>query len=140
MKYIIEIEDIPFRARLCHAGEIVTLWRAKGFNSLVFDEEGLSRLEKYDPKGIKHNSYERGKANGLKDGWDCAWKVALMDNDAAEELGLNIGTDPADAIRVIKERHEKYLIRNIQTDLDTLMTSLDMSLEEIADKLKEMRG
>ena len=40
MKYIIDIEDEPFEQN----GE--KLWRAKGFKSLVFDKEGLNRLEK----------------------------------------------------------------------------------------------
>lgn len=35
MKYIIEVEDIG-------GG----LWKAKGFNTLVFDRNGLNRLEK----------------------------------------------------------------------------------------------
>lgn len=35
MKYIIEFEDIGNG-----------LWRAKGFNTLVFDRNGLNRLEK----------------------------------------------------------------------------------------------
>lgn len=37
-KYIIEIEDEP----------IAGLYRAKEFNTLVFDEEGLRRLESYE--------------------------------------------------------------------------------------------
>lgn len=44
MKYIIEIEDVPFTVRSTHTNEEEKLWRAKGFNSLVFDEAGLARL------------------------------------------------------------------------------------------------
>lgn len=39
-KYIIEIEDTPVTK------DGVELWKACGFNSLVFDEEGLKRLTK----------------------------------------------------------------------------------------------
>ena len=39
-KYIIEIEDEPVNG----------LYRAKNFNTLVFDRQGLGRLEKIDNK------------------------------------------------------------------------------------------
>ena len=41
MKYIIEIEDNPVR---CLDGTL--LWKAKGFNSLVFDVNGLAKMKK----------------------------------------------------------------------------------------------
>ena len=44
-KYIIEIEDRPFK----NVDGSKKLYRAKGFNTLVFDELGLSKLEKYEP-------------------------------------------------------------------------------------------
>ena len=42
MKYIIEIEDEP----LVRGGD--TVWRAKGFKSLVFDQNGLDKLKSFD--------------------------------------------------------------------------------------------
>ena len=45
-KYIIEIEDDPIN----DAG---TMWKAKNFNSLVFDEIGLSKLEEYEEPAPK---------------------------------------------------------------------------------------
>lgn len=42
MKYIIEIEDEP----LVRGGD--TVWRAKGFKSLVFDQNGLDKLKSLD--------------------------------------------------------------------------------------------
>ena len=42
MKYIIEIEDRPMFAV---NGDM--LWRAKGFKSLVFDSDGLAKLQPY---------------------------------------------------------------------------------------------
>ena len=47
MKYIIEIEEAPF------FNDNGLLWRAKGFNSLVFDKNGLDRLEPYNPGAVK---------------------------------------------------------------------------------------
>lgn len=43
------------------------LYRIKGFNSLVFDETGLNKLEKYDAEA----EYQRG----LDDAWECARKI-----------------------------------------------------------------
>ena len=46
MKYIIEIEDEPMVAGSCE-NELDELWKAKGFNSLVFDQNGLNKLTPY---------------------------------------------------------------------------------------------
>lgn len=45
MKYIIEFEDAPFSDGRTH------LYRAKGFNALVFDRAGLEKLTPY--KGLE---------------------------------------------------------------------------------------
>lgn len=44
-KYVIELEEEPFVSS--EPGEYKKLYRVKGFNSLVFDEEGLKRLTPY---------------------------------------------------------------------------------------------
>ena len=78
-KYIIEIEEKP----LCVFDKdtqtyFPRLWRVKGFNSLVFDEEGLSRLEELNSDYINEHygdlqdeAYQRG----LEDAWGCAKKL-----------------------------------------------------------------
>jgi len=43
-KYIIEIEDTPFMTPFTDLG----LYKAKNFKTLVFDEEGLKKLELYE--------------------------------------------------------------------------------------------
>lgn len=45
MKYIIEIDDNPVR---CSDGTL--LWKAKGFNTLVFDVHGLAKMSKVIPQ------------------------------------------------------------------------------------------
>lgn len=46
MRYVIEIEEVYVSA---HAGsKPERLYRVKGFNSLVFDEEGLKKLIPYE--------------------------------------------------------------------------------------------
>lgn len=49
-KYIIEIIEKPFKD---DAGR--DIWRAKGFNTLYFDQNGLDKLEEYkEPTTNKH--------------------------------------------------------------------------------------
>ena len=57
-KYIIELEETAINT---DKGD---LYRAKGFNTLVFDMNGLSKLERYDRRSIVHEAYERGKQYG----------------------------------------------------------------------------
>ena len=54
VKFIIEIEDEPFVRKSVLHGE-QALYRAVGFKSLVFDEDGLSKLKPY----YHENSYIR---------------------------------------------------------------------------------
>lgn len=62
MKYIIEIEDTPIQIKDSHTEEAYDVYKAKGFRSLVFDLNGLQKLERYDKRAIVHEAYERGKA------------------------------------------------------------------------------
>lgn len=54
-KFIIEIGEVftakgTYMAYGCEENEYEeNLYRIKGFNSLVFDDDGLSKLEKYEP-------------------------------------------------------------------------------------------
>ena len=72
MKYIMDIEEKP----LCVFDKdtqtyFPRLWRVKGFNSLVLDEEGLSRLDELNSDYINEHfgelqdeAYQRGLAEG----------------------------------------------------------------------------
>lgn len=53
MKYIIEIEDEPFERGS------KKLYRTSGFNSLVFDAEGLRRLKPYDESEAEMRGAEK---------------------------------------------------------------------------------
>lgn len=86
-KYIIEIEDEPFVRLSALFGE-EGLYRAKGFNSLVFDQFGLDKLTPLDKE--LEEAYQRGYEVGSHEattlefqrGLDCAWeaitKIAKM--------------------------------------------------------------
>ena len=89
-KYIIDIEEKP----LCVFDEdtqtyFPRLWRVKGFNSLVFDEEGLSRLEELNSDYINEHfgdlqdtAYQRG----LDDAWEAARKIVLSPDEGGTSL------------------------------------------------------
>lgn len=54
-KYIIELCDKPMKTE--NGGDI---WRVKGFNTLVFDQNGLDKLEEY----AEDSKYKEGWADG----------------------------------------------------------------------------
>lgn len=77
MKYIIEIEDEPFERGS------KKLYRTSGFNSLVFDAEGLRRLKPYDES--------EAEMRGAEKAWEMAYKLYApfgeggMSNDELRE-------------------------------------------------------
>ena len=73
-RYIIEISDVI----TTNNGNIAKI---KGFNALVFDENGLEKLEKaesyYNPDEVNEErkiSYENGKSVGYSEGYDKGFK------------------------------------------------------------------
>ena len=73
-KFVVEVDkvlsdaDSPFIE-----GE---LYRIKGFKSLVFDEFGLDKLDKYYPVPTT-TEYDEGYVDGKETGMGEAWKIAL---------------------------------------------------------------
>ena len=86
-KYIIEIEDEPFVRRSALYGE-KSMYRAKGFKSLVFDQLGLDKLTPLDKaldeayqKGFEAGQHEATTLEyqqGLNDAWGNIIKIALI--------------------------------------------------------------
>ena len=75
-KYIIELEDKMFH-KTGEAGAV--LWRAKGFNSLVFDMTGIDKLTPYtepDLEQVRKEAYEQGRKDGKIEGRAEVWVVA----------------------------------------------------------------
>lgn len=109
MKYIIDIEEKP----LCVFDKdtqtyFPRLWRVKGFNSLVLDEDGLSRLEELNSDyinehfgSLQDDAYQRG----LDDAWEAARKIA--------DMWTRIDNDELLAIFGITERIGHSTIRSI---------------------------
>ena len=121
-KYIIEIEEKP----LCVFDKdtqtyFPRLWRVKGFNSLVLDEDGLSRLEELNSdyinehySSLQDDAYQRG----LNDAWEAARKLfssmAVSDIEKAFPIEWNNGgfnalmnLQPQEAIEKLKAYEEK---------------------------------
>lgn len=62
-KYIIEIEEEPLVRKSALHGE-TAVWRANGFNSLVFDNNGLDKLTPYtesDTESIRKEAWEAAR-------------------------------------------------------------------------------
>ena len=67
-KYIIDIEDKP----------VGGLYKAKAFRTLVFDAEGLSRLEKIEDDREEKTYYYITEEFQIRDAWDTGKDVDLM--------------------------------------------------------------
>lgn len=71
MKYVIDIEEKP----LCEFDKetqtyFPRLFKVKGFNTLVFDQEVLKRLELLDSSEEIKRAYEQGKIDGVAQQYD----------------------------------------------------------------------
>lgn len=104
MKYVIEIEEKP----LCEFDKdshtyFPRLFKAKGFNALVFDQEGLKRLQPIDSSEEVRQAYEQGKIDGvaqqydaeefrtgyecgMRDCWELATEIADMPCGELDEI------------------------------------------------------
>lgn len=85
-KYIIEIEEEPLVRKSALHGEDA-VYRASGFKSLVFDQNGLDKLipaDKVltcgDADRLESEGYKRGYKNGLEKAWEAAqWICECQD-------------------------------------------------------------
>lgn len=91
MKYIIEIEDEPFgrndNSAIPHGMD--ELYRAKGFNSLVFDKNGFNKLTPLDKE--LEEAYLQGKHDAEQDlaraAYDEAYQKGLKEGKTRNENG-----------------------------------------------------
>lgn len=80
-KYIIELEDEKFTNTKYPLFNNETLYRVKGFKTLVFDQSGLDKLTEYK----SDDSYNRG----LEDAWGVARKLISLDEDERRKKFVN---------------------------------------------------
>ena len=98
MKYIIEFEDEPFVRLSALFGE-EGLYRAKGFNSLVFDQFGLDKLTPIDKaldeayqKGFEVGQHEATTLEyqrGLDDAWGFASHLAYVSDSVTNSIYIS---------------------------------------------------
>lgn len=86
MKYIIEIGD-EFKDIYGNK-----LYKAEGFKSLVFDQNGLNKLKKYEAD----TTYNEGYKKGYKDGKKIAYQVGY--EDARKKFGP-LYFEPGDVVK-----------------------------------------
>lgn len=85
-KFIIEIEDV-YNSELIQ-GKSKTLYRIKNFNSLVFDDVGLSKLTQYN--FVNRQEYEEilkeEYTKGLNDAWNAVKDIDKMSSEDIKEV------------------------------------------------------
>ena len=123
-KFIVEIDDVMLGSTA--ENNPTTLYRIKGFNSLVFDRYGLDKLQKYDEvkerleliDELKQVEYNRG----LNDAWELARKICEMgDKDFNNIFGCVHFSDvfcyntPQEAIAKIEayEKSKQIQVRDV---------------------------
>lgn len=108
-KYVIEFEEKPFyKMQRRGTSETEKLWRVKGFNSLVFDENGIKKLTPLDDalKLAKDEVWGTGFNEGYEVGrinlWDGVMKIFNDPNNGGydwNQLGQIFGNNWWDAIK-----------------------------------------
>lgn len=115
MKHVIEFEDNPI---IKNDGR--RLYAAKGFNALMFDENGLDKLKKYSTEPLINackEAFDKGNKEGHKSGMKDAWVLAYhlfhkMTISKAEEL---LGTEFKNMTEVDPE---EVLARFLKSKMD----------------------
>lgn len=102
-KYIITLEEIPFERFHSYNVPSERLYRVQGFNSLVFDGNGLSKLTPYTEPDT-NEAYQRGVEDGAKsvENWNAQEKKLRMDE--AYQKGLSDAWDAARKIESLSAR------------------------------------
>jgi len=145
-KYIIEIPNYV----------LYVLLRGEAYGKFITKVVPVAELEVLNSNYINENFgslQEETYRRGLNDAWEMARKI-VVDTDhggiASSTLGEIFGTQgysyimrdntAQEAIDKIKTYEQKRAKRDIGNDIDYLMQSTGMTVEEIAQGLKEMRN
>ena len=141
-KYIIDIEEKP----LCVFDKdtqtyFPRLWRVKGFNSLVFDEEGLSRLEELNSDyinehygSLQDDAYQKGFEDGkaqVERGCDgCKYERRSQGENPCYSCSKNY-------MNMWTAKETNYDI--IRNGIQNWVTELNVKAEDIQKILEDMR-
>lgn len=111
-KYIIEVEDKPFELLSEDGFTSDKLFRVKGFNSFVFDWNGLNMLTPYtepDLELIKKKARDNGYSEGYQDGYSRGMNDYLQNPEVKEESDRAYAHGYSDAESKFSEiRKEAY--------------------------------
>ena len=116
-KYVIEFEEKPFhklQRRVTSDLEQEVLWRVKGFNSLVFDENGIKKLTPLEDtlELAKHEVYDNGFNKGYEVGQRNLWYgVKRVLSYTATQLVQIFGVN--NCLDVIKSSSPSEFLRKI---------------------------
>lgn len=162
-KYVIELEDKPF-----NRGNIDFLYRVKGFNSLVFDMTGVSKLTPYtepDTEKVREEAYDKGYMDahvkshaetrrnyqrGVNDAWETARKIALpisLGGMKASEVKKMFGVDwqyvlmnctPAKAVEKIRQHEQEHEDDHDREKVVALAD--DIGIHKLYALVREIRG
>lgn len=119
-KVIIEIDDVMLGSTA--ENNPTALYRIKGFNSLVFDKNGLDKLEKIPTSDAKDWSetievMEREYNRGLNDAWKLARDIYKMQRDLLLDVfgACNINTlfkrTPQELVEKLKVYEESKVVK-----------------------------
>ena len=144
-RYIIELEEAPFIQHFKN-GAWETIYRVKGFNSLVFDWNGLNMLTPYtepDMEQVRKEAYEQG----LSDAWEAARKIgySLKSSIVAEIFGtpyssqIFSGYSASEAIEKIRQYEQEKEMDGLRQNIQTIVDQCGYSLDEIAEALQKMK-
>lgn len=128
-KYIIEVEDKPFELLSEDGFTSEKLFRVKGFNSLVFDWNGLNMLTPYtepDLERVKKEAYDKGYHDGYFVG-DESWKDIVHEKE--EEFYQKGLSDAWKAVRKIIHMPEGDLLNIFTECYSAVCTALQVILK-----------
>lgn len=140
-KYIIKIEEEPLVRKSALHGE-TAVWRASGFNSLVFDQNGLDKLTPFKEPEERYTAYQA---------WKAVRKIYSMTWDERNKIfGDNVQTlyeiffeNTADeAIEKIKAYYElgySNAISSLEHRIEDMMNAYGYSKSEFYDALSRLK-
>lgn len=84
-KFITEIDDL-FKGKTTYGKDDERLYRIKGFNSLVFDGDGLNQLPIYSKNIMIDMMIEDGYNKGLNDMWEAITLISGLYHNNIEDI------------------------------------------------------
>jgi len=132
-KYVIEFEEIYYPAG-GSPDSPERLFRAKGFNTLVLDEEGLSKLKKLSD-ALNFDTYEQGFIAGRKSVLDDIYRMIRTESPSKPSEDLPESSEkPCDSETFLHFYGEDIF----RADVDSLdIFKSDDSTLEIPDELRK---